>query len=370
VRVALERQAEQRAEVRIKLCAAFARGFVERAAERKPRAQLGVVERDAEPVSQQLAERPVRHRFAVRRAATFQPQQRPHTLGVRECFAQLGDEAALADAGLAGDEHDTARAGAHVVNRGSRLRKLAVAADEARLATRSGRRECAFGDARDNYARLALQLERLLGPPAEEILSGALGLGADEHAAGVRLGLQAGGDIDDVAGCAVFHAAARADGADDSDAAVDANAHAEAVDAEAALDIACIHPQLVADLESGADRAFGVVLVRGRGAEEREHAVAGEILDGAAEGLDSVHDPRHRLPDDQPRLLRIEALGQPGRADQIRAQRRDDPPLLAHRPLLSHRRILAGEWPAYEPPNPSEHISVRRLFLFVEESID
>ena len=39
------------------------------------RAQLGVVEGEAEPLAQQVAERPVRHRLAVRDAAAFEPQR-------------------------------------------------------------------------------------------------------------------------------------------------------------------------------------------------------------------------------------------------------------------------------------------------------
>jgi hypothetical protein len=77
-------------------------------------------------------------------------------------------------------------------------------------------------------------------------------------------------------------------------------------------------------------------------AEQGEHPVTCKILDSAPEAFNTANDSRHRFADDQPCLLRVKAVGQPGRADHIRAKRSHGPPLLAHRPLISHRRILAG----------------------------
>ena len=42
----------------------------------------------------------------------------------------------------------------------------------------------------------------------------------------------------------------------------------------------------LADRERGTDGALGIVLVRGRRAEERHHRVADELLDGAAVALE------------------------------------------------------------------------------------
>ena len=42
----------------------------------------------------------------------------------------------------------------------------------------------------------------------------------------------------------------------------------------------------VADRERSADGALGIVLVRGRRAEERHHRIADELLDGAAVALE------------------------------------------------------------------------------------
>src|SRR2546427_356449 len=78
------------------------------------------------------------------------------------------------------------------------------------------------------------------------------------------------------------------------------------------------------------DRALRIVLVRGGCAEEREHAVAGEVFDRAAVVLDRVDDPGHRLADDQLHLLGIELLGKGGRADKVGEECGDDLPLLAH----------------------------------------
>ena len=46
---------------------------------------------------------------------------------------------------------------------------------------------------------------------------------------------------------------------------------------------------------AGPDGALGVVLVRGRDAERSHHGVAGELLDGAAVGLDAAGDAVEEL---------------------------------------------------------------------------
>ena len=74
----------------------------------------------------------------------------------------------------------------------------------------------------------------------------------------------------------------------------------------------------------------------GRRAEQRQHAVAGQILDGAAEALDRVHHPGDRVADHEAHLLGVELLAERGRADEVGRERRDDTALLAHGRLSAH----------------------------------
>src|SRR5439155_12497929 len=87
---------------------------------------------------------------------------------------------------------------------------------------------------------------------------------------------------------------------------------------------------LLDDPKGRAQRALGVVLVRGGRAEQREDPVAGQILHGAAEGLRRAYDPRDGLAHDDLHLLRVEALGERGRPDEVGENRRDHLAFLAH----------------------------------------
>src|SRR5207245_2614137 len=68
------------------------------------------------------------------------------------------------------------------------------------------------------------------------------------------------------------------------------------------------------DGEGGPDGSLRVVFVGDGRAEQREHAVAGEILDRAAESFDGLDDPRHGLAHDEADLLRVQPLRQRRRA--------------------------------------------------------
>jgi hypothetical protein len=114
---------------------------------------------------------------------------------------------------------------------------------------------------------------------------------------------------------------------------MDPDADAEPGDVPSALDLAGVLLDLVPDADRGADGTLRVVLVRGRRAEEREHPVAGEILDRAAERLDRGDDPRDRLADDQLQLLGIEPFGERRGSDQVREHRRHHTALVAGRPV-------------------------------------
>ena len=84
------------------------------------------------------------------------------------------------------------------------------------------------------------------------------------------------------------------------------------------------------DPQSGPHRTFGIVLVRRRSSEKREHAITGEILHCAAVVLDRVDDPRDGFADDELDVLRVELLAECGRSLQIGEQRGHDLAFLAH----------------------------------------
>jgi class 3 adenylate cyclase len=93
----------------------------------------------------------------------------------------------------------------------------------------------------------------------------------------------------------------------------------------------------LADRERGAHRPLGVVLVRQRGAEERHHGVADELLDRAPVALELGADTCPVRSLEGAHLFRIELLGAGGEADQVGEQDGQD---LA---LLAGRRGFGGE---------------------------
>ncbi len=110
----------------------------------------------------------------------------------------------------------------------------------------------------------------------------------------------------------VLHARTRADGPHHHGAGLHADPDAESVDPPAPADLVGELAHLLHDPQPGEERALGVVLVGDRGAEEREHTVARQVLDRAAEGLDRSHDPADGFPDDEFQLLGLEAFPERG----------------------------------------------------------
>ena len=111
--------------------------------------------------------------------------------------------------------------------------------------------------------------------------------GADHHAHGRSGGFQAGGGVDGVAGEEALAGA----GGD-----VEAHKGLAGVDADTGLQgtaVGASHAvELLDDAQAGTHRPLGVVLVHHRHAEDADHGVADELLDGAAMGLD---DRTHRV---------------------------------------------------------------------------
>ncbi len=236
-----------------------------------------------------LGERPVRHAFAIRQAATLE-----HARALRG-VDELADEAALADAGLSVDREEMRAAVAHrSLVRVLEQLQLGFAADERGVDVHV--RPVDGADHAPGAHRRAhpLQLERPRVLDYEPASCKAVGGRADEDLARHRGLLETGREIDCLAG-----GERRVRLVDDDLAGLDADADLE-------IQLA----NRLANPERRPGSAFGVVLVCLRDAERREHGVAGELLDDAA-----VH--RHAVGD------AVEELGHPP-ADDLRICARDE----------------------------------------------
>ena len=121
----------------------------------------------------------------------------------------------------------------------------------------------------------------MAGVEGEDLLGGGVGRLADGDGHRRRRGLQAGGHVDGVAGEEAL-AARRVDvEAHQGLAGVDADADLDGLAADARQGV-----DLVDQAQAGAHGALGVVLVQRGHAEDGDHGVADELLDGAAVGLD------------------------------------------------------------------------------------
>ena len=153
---------------------------------------------------------------------------------------------------------------------------------------------------------------------------------ADQHRA--RLGglLEAGGDVDRVAGDELIALPAERG---DHVARVDADPDRQR-DAVALLEGGVELLEPLEHLERGADRAHRVVVVDGRHAEDRDDRVADVLLERAAPRRDHLG---HRLEvgaQQRAQPLGIEPLAELGRADHVGEEDRRELALLAERPRL------------------------------------
>jgi hypothetical protein len=82
-----------------------------------------------------------------------------------------------------------------------------------------------------------------------------------------------------------------------------------------------------AQLKPGAHRPLGVVLVRARPTEIRQHAVAHVLGDVPVPAPDDLGDRGLISADDLPQVFRIEPRRQLGRAHQVAEHHRQLPPL-------------------------------------------
>ncbi len=215
-----------------------------------------VVVRDPGRGLHHRGDRPVRDPLAVGQRATGE-HGRP-----LDAVRELGDQARLADAGVAEDGHEVGPPVAQrAVVRVLQQLELRLATDERRLAAPLARGEHPFRPPRpDRLARPDLERARILG--VDRTGGQPPGAGAERDRPRRRGLLEPRGEHDRFAG----HEG-RIAVADDDLSRLDAGARLEA--------------ELVDRLEHGEGRAhgaFGIVLVRLRHPERRHDGVAGELL--------------------------------------------------------------------------------------------
>ena len=238
-----------------------------------------------------------------------------------DVLLELPDQPALADAAGPGDA-DQPRAGLasdgmqHVLE----LAQLLVTAGERGLegvgaALPAALRDDPDGTPRRDRARLALQRVVAQRLEHDRALGPAPGGVADEHGAGLRDALKPGGGVDQVAGDhALVGGAQRHRGLSGEDAG-------------AGLEAGMQGRHRGDDLERGPDRAFRVVLVRGRRAPHRHHRVADELLHRPAVQRDRLRGGVEVARKQVAYGLRVTILGERREADEIGEQDGDQPTL-------------------------------------------
>ena len=147
-------------------------------------------------------------------------------------------------------------------------------------------------------------------------LGGDPGRLADEHAAGRCDRLEPGRGVDEVAGDHPLSFGP------DRDRGLTGQ-HADP-DREVDAGLAPKGRDHVDELEGRPDRALGVVLVGDRGAPQRHHGVADELLDGAAVAVDDHPGPLEIPVLEVAHRLRVAARGQRREPDQVGEQDRHD----------------------------------------------
>ena len=276
---------------------------------------------DAGRVAHDPGERPEGDAGAEGQAAALAPDDEPGM--VAEAAGQLGEQSALADAGLA-DEKGTAETsvGDGLVEQGLELGELVLPADElgaeaAQLG--AGARQRRGRDPGAQRFLLALHRDRVAGVEGEGLLGGGVGglADGDGHRWGHRL--QARRHVDGVAGEEALAARGVDVGAHERLAGVDPDADLDRSAADARQGV-----ELVDDAQAGAHGALGVVLVHGRHAEDGDHGVADELLDRAAVGLDRRAGGGVEALQEGVDELGVVALGERGEADEVADEGGDD----------------------------------------------
>jgi hypothetical protein len=278
---------------------------------------VGVVTlEDARVALDHLTESPEADPAAVGQGAPLAPEDDHVRIGIDE-RPELVDEAALAKPGHADERHELrGPLAAGALERVPQNGELLVAPDERRPAakgdvdaeTRAGGK-CLPGGyrfclpLRDDGLPLAV-FDRVRGRPLCRVV--------DEDCVWGRRRLQARAGVDDVP---CDHPLAL----EWSSVPLHERFPGRDADAHAGIQLR----GSFARGEPGADRAFGIVLMRERCSEDREDRVTDELLHGAAEALELGAHALVIRSEDGSNLLRIHALGLLGRAHEIHEEDAD-----------------------------------------------
>ena len=282
------------------------------------------------------------------------------------------DDARFADTRLAGQQDHLAFAGFGVLPARKQQADLLVASDQRRETPNGGRLEAAgrsgrfanpkdgdrLVDSSDRMRTEFLEHEQTLGQPTGPL--------ADHDGSGLGHRLQPRRHIGRLADdCHRIAKLAGADVADHHHAGVDADPNADA-DPEVGQ-LVVQSPDRLDDLETGPDRALGIVLVRFRIAEVNEDTVADVVADMAFETRDDFGAAFLITTHDFVQIFGIEPRRERGRADHVAKHHRELPPFsavagasgLGRRPRLARRRRWSWKpWrPALPPSAPRSRAS-------------
>jgi hypothetical protein len=234
-------------------------------------------------------------------------------------------QARLADPGLAAQQDDLALARPRQPPALEHHLQLVRPADQRRQPARQPRLEPPLGAALADHAPHPLRLGETLEDVRAEIGAGEQAadqpgrVPADHDRVGRGQGLQAGGEVGRVAHrrAAALGGSGAGHVADHDGPGVDPDPRVQ-LDAGAGLQPA----HRCHELETGPDRALGVVLVGLRKAEVGEHPVPEMLRHVPAERLDDLGAGALVGADDAEHLLPIERTGEPGRVDHVAEQDR------------------------------------------------
>ena len=261
---------------------------------------------------------------------------------------ELVAEAALSGTRFPGDHNDSWLPRLCLAERALEDRELALAAHEAREATRSRAVEAARDPARttelEDADGSAGALEALLPTveEVEEVRRDPRRLIGHRDAARWRKLLHAGRQPDDMPLRGVVHAQVVADAAHDHLPGVQAHPHREL---EPALTPHVLgeRAELACQVQSGRTGALGVVFVGDRGAEERHDAVPGVLVDRALVPVNAVRKDAKQAIEEAVPLLGIDALGELHRPYDVGEEHGDQLALAPERAL--RRKDLLDEMP-------------------------
>ncbi len=223
--------------------------------------------------------------------------------------------------------------------------ELAFTADERRPRLRGDihaeARACLHNLPDRNRLSLALRLDRRRVAVLDHPLGRPVGGLADQDAVDGRSRLEAGSRVDDVAG---NHALAECEPRSQRYERLAGG------NGEPDLELALLADP-VPDRQRGPDSPLGIVLVRDRRAEDGEHRVPDELLDGASVALQLVAKAGVEGPEDRLDVLGIERLGAGREADEVGEEDGDDLALPANGGSCTEfRSRKAEDGAAFRPP--------------------